>query len=385
VSECDRKARFFRYSSESSFFSFFLTRVIHAVVPAIAPKILAAVLVGAFAVVIDEGYLGNETMQQVTESFTFTPFTALGVAISLFLGFHNNASYGRWWEARILWGTQLIAVRNIIRFLLGTCCRSKDECEEDEEGDDKYIQSVNNNDYSMNDIEGAATGEDDDDNNNEEITPSSSPPPCCIAPRLADDDWRVRIVMLSMAQTHALRGQLRRTCKSDAVSAHEDRDRFLTEAKCIALAKSHNPASAILLRASRILGQQSGLSEYSLMHASTLIDRLCEIQAGCERIHNTGLPFAYSLLVHRTSFLYVFLAPFALASSLKWWTPVFSGILAYTFFGLDELARHIQEPFRDEQQCLALSAMCRTIERDVCEALHRPIPPPLHAVNGVLM
>ncbi len=36
------------------------------------------------------------------------PFTVFGIALSLFLGFRNNAAYDRWWEARKLWG-QLIA------------------------------------------------------------------------------------------------------------------------------------------------------------------------------------------------------------------------------------------------------------------------------------
>jgi putative membrane protein len=36
------------------------------------------------------------------------PFTVFGIALSLFLGFRNNAAYDRWWEARRLWG-QLIA------------------------------------------------------------------------------------------------------------------------------------------------------------------------------------------------------------------------------------------------------------------------------------
>ena len=33
-----------------------------------------------------------------------TPFSVMGVALSLFLGFRNNAAYDRWWEARKLWG-----------------------------------------------------------------------------------------------------------------------------------------------------------------------------------------------------------------------------------------------------------------------------------------
>lgn len=292
-----------------------------------------------FAESINNGYFG-ENIQQALD-YSFVPFTALGVAISLFLGFHNNASYARWWEARTLWGTQIIAVRNLIRFLLDVCCNR-----------------------------GSWTGRDVESNKTV----------------LLDSDWRVKIIMLAMAQTHALRAQLRPYCRSDhPTTALQDRDRYLTPEQRTEISQSPNPASAILAEAATILGKESDLPEYSLIHASGLIDRLCEIQTGCERIHNTSLPFVYSLLVHRTTFLYVFLSPFAMAKSMGWWTPVFTGILAYTFFGLDEVARQIQEPFRDEPQCLALSAMCRTVEIDVCEALGRDIPPPLEPIKSVLM
>ena len=37
------------------------------------------------------------------------PFTLIGIALSIFLAFRNNASYERWWEGRKLWG-QLVHV-----------------------------------------------------------------------------------------------------------------------------------------------------------------------------------------------------------------------------------------------------------------------------------
>jgi len=52
---------------------------------------------------------------------------------------------------------------------------------------------------------------------------------------------------------------------------------------------------------------------------------------------------------------------------------------------LQTVARQIQEPFLDEPQCLALSAMCRAVEIDVCEALGREIPPKLQPTKSVLM
>jgi len=39
----------------------------------------------------------------------------LGVALSLFLGFRNNAAYDRWWEARKLWGGLLADLRALAR------------------------------------------------------------------------------------------------------------------------------------------------------------------------------------------------------------------------------------------------------------------------------
>jgi len=281
-----------------------------SVVPAITPKILGAVAIGVFAELVNYGLLGDTARSAV--NYTFAPFTALGVAISLFLGFHNNASYSRWWEARTLWGNQIIVVRNLIRFLLGIC-RSNHHKQQ------RHVSVVENI----------------PDSNEERSKKTSSSTSNMIA--LSEDDWRFRVIRLAMAQTHAMRSQLRPTCRADTpLTAQQDRDRFLTEEERHTLCQSPNPASAILLRMATILGEESELPEYSLIRASQIIDDLCAIQTGCERIHNTTIPFAYSLLVHRTSSFYVILAPFAMVGSMAWWTPVFSGILAYTFFGLDE-------------------------------------------------
>ena len=43
------------------------------------------------------------------------PFAVFGTALSLFLGFRNNAAYDRWWEARKLWGGLLADSRSLAR------------------------------------------------------------------------------------------------------------------------------------------------------------------------------------------------------------------------------------------------------------------------------
>lgn len=43
------------------------------------------------------------------------PFTLFGVALAIFLGFRNTASYDRFWEARKLWGALLNDTRSLAR------------------------------------------------------------------------------------------------------------------------------------------------------------------------------------------------------------------------------------------------------------------------------
>ncbi|TIL70040.1 MAG: hypothetical protein E5Y81_17900, partial [Mesorhizobium sp.] len=41
------------------------------------------------------------------------------VALSIYLGFRNNAAYDRWWEARKLWGQLVFDIRNLARASTG--------------------------------------------------------------------------------------------------------------------------------------------------------------------------------------------------------------------------------------------------------------------------
>jgi putative membrane protein len=72
-----------------------------SVLPLILPRILLVAAIAAVMVWVD---LNIVTLPHADTG----AFAAFGVALSLFLGFRNNAAYERWWEARKLWG-QLIA------------------------------------------------------------------------------------------------------------------------------------------------------------------------------------------------------------------------------------------------------------------------------------
>ena len=115
------------------------------------------------------------------------------------------------------------------------------------------------------------------------------------------------------------------------------------------------------------------------------VHELSLVHTGCDRIATTPIPFAYSVLLNRTVYVFCFLLPFSLGGVLGLLTPLVVGMLAYTFLGLDALSSEIEEPFGTQSNDLPLDFMVRTIEIDLLGGLGKPTPPPIQAVNHNLL
>ncbi|MBS0253261.1 MAG: bestrophin, partial [Proteobacteria bacterium] len=112
---------------------------------------------------------------------------------------------------------------------------------------------------------------------------------------------------------------------------------------------------------------------------------LSNVQAAGERIKATPLPFAYTLLIHRTVYLFCVLLPFALAPQLGWGTPVIVAFISYTFFGLDAIGDDLAEPFAPADNSLPVKALVRVVEREILSSLGvSPLPDELQPVGYVL-
>lgn len=85
------------------------------------------------------------------------------------------------------------------------------------------------------------------------------------------------------------------------------------------------------------------------------------------RVHPCRSP--YTLLLHRTIYIFCILLPFALAEPLGWLAPLFTTIVGYTFFGLDAIGNELEDPFGRDENDLPTDAMVRTVERDVLAGL----------------
>ena len=240
------------------------------------------------------------------------PFTLFGVTLAIFLGFYNNASYDRFWEGRKQWGALLNTVRSLAR---------------------------------------------------QALTLSGHPDG---APEIA------HFVRLLVAFTYALKHQLRYT------DAAADLARLLPVPLAGAVQAATFKPIRLLLEMGRWVqqGKESGqLNTTTQLAFDHNFNHLSNIVGGCERLAGTPIPYTYSLLLHRTVYVYCFLLPFGLVDSIGWMTPVIMAVVGYTFMALDAILHEIEEPFGLEPNDLALNAMSHTIEATLLELLGAPAPP----------
>lgn len=72
---------------------------------------------------------------------------------------------------------------------------------------------------------------------------------------------------------------------------------------------------------------------------------LIDYIGGCERIHATPLPYAYTVHLRRALIVYCFTLPFALVSKFGWDTIPCVLLISYVLFGIEEIGVEIEDPF----------------------------------------
>ena len=244
-----------------------------------------------------------------------TPFTLLGLSLSIFMSFRNNACYDRWYEARKALGTLVTEVRSLIR-------------------ETQVLEEAGARRAILGDLCGFA---------------------------------------------QALKARLR---QEDELGAAET---WLSQ---LPPATTSNLPDSLLRQVARQCSEQAlagRISEWRYQLLANHLAALTGAQTTCERIKSTPLPFPYTLLLHRTIYLFCILLPFAMAEPLGWLTPLFTAIVSYTFFGLDAIADELEDPFGRDENDLATDSLVRTIERDILSELgETDLPPMLLPVDYVL-
>jgi len=291
-----------------------------SILPHILPVLVVNIVVATLVTWL-HGSLGD-----VKITLTTIPFTLIGLPLAIFLGFRNNSAYDRFWEGRKLWGELLLRARNLARQ-----CTSLVE--------DSRPAHIRN----------------------------------------GLEDVRVRMVLRAAAFSHALRDLLRNLPPDPALEG------LLQPAEFAALAQAPNKPDYLMQQMGHDLARclkEERIAPCLAVNIDHTLSAMTAAAASCERIRNTPIPFSYTLLLHRTAYLYCFLLPFGLVDTIGFMTPLVVAIVAYTFFGLDALGDELEEPFGTDHNDLSLNAICRAIEIDLrCALGDEAPPPPLAAVD----
>ena len=82
-----------------------------SVLPYILTRLLLVLAVSVASVLSLDWWMSAHA----ASALSIPPFTLMGIALAIFLGFRNSVSYERYWEARKQWGALLIAARALTR------------------------------------------------------------------------------------------------------------------------------------------------------------------------------------------------------------------------------------------------------------------------------
>jgi putative membrane protein len=267
---------------------------------------------------------------------TIVPFSLVGLALSIFLGFRNNASYDRFWEGRKLWGSLVNNARTLAReheLLIGIVPAR--------DGGDPVAATPD-------EIRAIRTG----------------------------------LTYTLMGYVHALRLHLRGQQQLDELAP------FLSAELLARLETSQNRPATILedmSRRYRALWERGLIHVMHLPRLEHLLETNTDVQGGCERILKTPVPFAFTVLLHRIVAVYCFMLPFGLVKSLGMVTPAVVAFVAYAFMGLDALGDSLEEPFGFDDGDLPLTQLSRMIEINLRQTLgETDLPAQIVAQNDVL-
>ncbi len=163
-----------------------------------------------------------------------------------------------------------------------------------------------------------------------------------------------------------LRGQQRHLGDhTDALPAGEVAD--VLKAQHVPLAVARRMTAAL------DAGRRRGLyPEYVQMQLDQNVQQLIDYLGGCERIHRTPMPFAYMVHLRRALILYCFTLPFALVDTFGWVTVLATFVVAYVFFGIEEIGVEIEDPFGTDDNDLPLDAICQNVQNNLLALLPAP-------------
>ncbi len=299
-------------------------------------------------------------------SIPMAPITIIGIAVSLYLGFKSTSTYGRWWEARKLWG-QIIA--------------------------DSWSWG-----FHVFDLVYAG---------DKELDPA-------VRRELIDRHlaWVNALVHKLRSSTRLKESHLthifdhRKVLVEAGFHQHPDcYGRYLSEEEAQGIADFSNTPLQILRRQSarlHDLARDGFLDSHRHVKLVSLIDSLLLLQGGCERIKNTPFPRQIANFGQAFTWAFIVFLPLGLVDMFVAETQLhgmgtllsheymftmvpFNVLISWIFFIMEKVSDSVEDPFEGGVTDVPISALCRSIEIDLSQMVGADdLPEPLEPVDGVL-
>lgn len=291
----------------------------------------------------------------------WVPVAMIGTAVAFVTGFKNNASYGRLWEARKIWGGLI----NNSRYWGTQCC------------DFLAAPETGSSDQSV-------------------------------------DKFKRRLIYRHIAFVTALRFQLRQPKSWETMSKRHNVEfqsqyvvdewkgdlegalkPLLDEAELEHVLGCKNRATQILALQSaelKSLVQAGVLNEFKRLFMSQTIGKFYNDQGKSERIKNFPYPRQFATLNNCFIWLFIVLVPFGLLREFDnlgehfvWLTIPASVIIAWVFHTMDKIGESSENPFEGSPNDVPITALARTIEIDLREMIGETnLPTAIEPVNSIL-
>lgn len=290
------------------------------------------------------------------------PVSLIGTAVAFYVGFKNNQSYDRVWEARKVWGS----IVNLSRSF-GAATRA-------------FTAAARAN---------------------------------CVAQSEIDGEVRI-LVLRHIAWLHALKHSMRTRMRweHDLPASERQRKYFarrldfssfeqessvcLSADELAFIKQKKNAATQLLDRQSQhIAGLRAKgyIGQFEHVDLQRLITNLYAEQGASERIKNTPLPRQYSTSSHIFILIFTYLLPFAMlhefekldGGNLIWLMLPFNLIVSWVFSLMEYTGDYSENPFEGLLNDVPIYAIVRNIEIDLKEMIDdQNVPERMQPVKDVL-
>ncbi len=287
-------------------------------------------------------------------SLPWQPISVIGIAVAFYLGFKNNSSYDRTWEARKIYGGIVNSSRSF-----GAAITS-------------FIQGENNSDIHK------------------------------------------ELIYRHIAWLTALRFQLRLSkpwehteerlsgkfvptvCENYTMQMDEGLKKFISEEEIQSYQNNTNIATQILKTQSvrlQELKNNGFFDDFRHMELYHHITSFYTDQGKAERIKNFPFPRQYASTALWLTMVFSFLVPLGLYEAFKnvdsfmfWVFPFMSGLIIWIFYLMEKIGDYSENPFEGTYNDVPITSISIGIEIDLREMINdSDNPKPLSDENGFLL